>query len=100
MRLKVQTYISVPMALGRHLFPFRTQKLSPAAAIILPFRWETSTVPFYRKPSVNAEGFLFMTDMKLLIVDLWRKIYYHANNPYIISVTNKDNVNIDIKHKH
>ena len=27
---------SVPMALGKYLFPSRTQKSSPAAAIILP----------------------------------------------------------------
>ena len=55
---------SVPMALGKHLFSFRTQKLSPAAAIILRKR-ETSTVPNYAlKPpekvafrlSKNARG--------------------------------------------
>ena len=36
------------MALGKHLSSFRTQKLSPAAAIILR-KWETSTVPNYIK---------------------------------------------------
>ena len=49
----VNTVNSVPMALGKHLFSFRTQKLSPAAAIILRKR-ETSTVPFYKKTQVNA----------------------------------------------
>ncbi len=38
----------MPMALGKHLFSFRTQKLSPVAAIILR-KWETSTVPNYIK---------------------------------------------------
>ena len=37
------------MALGKHLFSFRTQKLSPVAAIILR-KWETSTVPNYKEP--------------------------------------------------
>ena len=40
----------VPIALGKYLFPFRTQKSSPVAAIILQLR-ETSKVPNYtRKP--------------------------------------------------
>ena len=43
-----ETRISVPMALGKHLFSFRTQQLSPVAAIILRER-ETSTVPNYKK---------------------------------------------------
>ena len=38
----------VPMARGKHLLPFRTQKLSSSAAIILR-KWETSTVPNYKK---------------------------------------------------
>ena len=52
-----ETCISVPMALGKHLFSFRTQKLSPAAAIILR-KWETSTVPNYTKYP-GKPGFLF-----------------------------------------
>ena len=40
---------SVPMALGKHLFSFRTQKLSPVAASILRKR-EISTVPNYKEP--------------------------------------------------
>jgi hypothetical protein len=31
-----QSLISVPMAMRKHLFSFRTQKLSSSAAIILP----------------------------------------------------------------
>ena len=38
----------VPIALGKYLFPFRTQKSSPVAAIILRKR-ETSKVPNYQK---------------------------------------------------
>ncbi len=45
------------MALGKHLFSFRTQKLSPAAAIILRKR-ETSTVPNCRN-ALRKEGFSF-----------------------------------------
>ena len=41
------------MALGKHLFSFRTQKLSPVAAIILR-KWETSTVPNYIKPPLTG----------------------------------------------
>jgi hypothetical protein len=44
----------VPMALGKHLFSFRTQQLSPAAAIILRKR-ETSTVPNY-KEAIRKDG--------------------------------------------
>jgi hypothetical protein len=41
---------SVPMALGKHLFPCRTQQLSLAAVTILALkRWENSTVPNYVK---------------------------------------------------
>lgn len=41
---------SVPMAQGRHLFPYRTQKLSLAAVTILGVHpWENSTVPNYKK---------------------------------------------------
>lgn len=49
--------MSVPMALGKHLFSFRTQQLSPAAAIILRKR-ETSTVPNYTITPGKARGFV------------------------------------------
>ena len=52
---------SVPMALGKHLFSFRTQKLSPAAAIILRKR-ETSTVPNYTKAIPNGVAFVLPKD--------------------------------------
>ena len=43
--------LSVPMARGKHLFPFRTQQLSLAAVTILGVHpWENSTVPNYIKP--------------------------------------------------
>jgi len=45
------------MALGKHLFSFRTQQLSPAAAIILR-KWETSTVPNYTITPGKARGFV------------------------------------------
>ena len=42
--------LSVPMARGKHLFPYRTQQLSLAAVTILGAHpWENSTVPNYIK---------------------------------------------------
>ena len=46
------------MALGKHLFSFRTQKLSPVAAIILR-KWETSTVPNYKRDVRKGVFFRF-----------------------------------------
>lgn len=50
---------SVPMALGKHLFSFRTQKLSSVAAIILR-KWETSTVPNYKRDFRIGSPFSFL----------------------------------------
>ena len=47
----------VPMARRKHLFSFRTQKLSSSAAIILR-KWESSTVPDYIK-TIRKGGFYF-----------------------------------------
>ena len=49
----------VPIALGKYLFPFRTQKSSLVAAIILQQR-ETSKVPIYEKISLKREIFSCM----------------------------------------
>ncbi len=54
---------SVPMALGKHLFSFRTQQLSPAAAIILRKR-ETSTVPNYKRDV--REGVFFSSQISCM----------------------------------
>ena len=51
----------VPIALGKYLFSFRTQKSSPVAAIILRKR-ETSKVPNYQKDL--PRGGLFATIVK------------------------------------
>ena len=37
--------IQVAIASGFHLFPFRTEKLSPTAPMVLP-RWESRSLPF------------------------------------------------------
>ena len=43
-------YELVPMARGKHLYPFRTQKLSLVAVTILGVHpWENSTVPNYKR---------------------------------------------------
>ena len=45
------------MARRKYLFPFRTQKSSSSAAIILR-KWETSTVPNYTITPGNTRGFV------------------------------------------
>lgn len=55
---------SVPMARRKHLFSFRTQKLSSPAAIILR-KWETSTVPNYKKD--------FRIGSPFSVVSKWRQ---------------------------
>ena len=37
--------IKVAMVPGFHLFPFRTEKLSPTAPMVLPYRWESRSSP-------------------------------------------------------
>ena len=32
-------------SVGAHLFPFRTEKLSPTAPMVLPYRWESRSSP-------------------------------------------------------
>jgi hypothetical protein len=50
---------SVPIARGKHLFPYRTQQLSLSAVTILGAHpWENSTVPYYRR-SLLTGGFFF-----------------------------------------
>ena len=36
------------IASGFHLFPFRTEKLSPTAPMVLP-RWESRSLPFFKR---------------------------------------------------
>ena len=47
----------VPIALGKYLFSFRTQKSSPVAPIILLLR-ETRKVPNYGKTTLHGVVFL------------------------------------------
>jgi hypothetical protein len=58
------------MALGKHLFSFRTQQLSPAAAIILRKR-ETSTMPNYRIAPGNTGGFLVAIKFGIVLVSIF-----------------------------
>ena len=51
---RVRGLILVPIALGKYLFPFRTQKSSPVAPIILLQR-ETRKVPNYQKPPERVD---------------------------------------------
>ncbi len=43
---------------GVHLFPFRTESLSPLAQMVLQFLWESMSSPIFFKPSLTA-GFFF-----------------------------------------
>ena len=44
---------------GDHLFPFRTEKLSPPAQMVLQSLWESMSLPIFYKPGHNWPGFLF-----------------------------------------
>src|SRR5574344_1785917 len=48
-----QRIFQAAIARGFHLFPFRTEKLSPAAPMVLPAKWESRSPPF----SARGEGF-------------------------------------------
>ena len=50
--------IQVAIASGFHLFPFRTEKLSPTAPMVLP-RWESRSLPFWRETRFRNEAGLF-----------------------------------------
>ena len=43
---------------GVHLFPFRTESLSPLAQMVLQFLWESMSLPIFFNPSHPA-GFFF-----------------------------------------
>ena len=73
----VSSLTSVPMAVRKHLFPFRTQKLSSSAAIILR-KWETSTVPNYKKRVLIGLSFsieIFIEHNSLMLLMMWQLKY-------------------------
>lgn len=39
--------LKVAIAAGFHLFPFRTEKLSPPAPMVLQFLWESRSLPTF-----------------------------------------------------
>ena len=69
--------ISVPMAPGKYLYPFRTQKSSPVAAIILR-KWETSTVPNYIEDHPDGWFFIFLKKMYPVKIALLRNKFISA----------------------
>ena len=46
-------------SVGAHLFPFRTEKLSPTAPMVLPYRWESRSSPNTIALSLLAGLFYF-----------------------------------------
>ena len=44
-------------SVGAHLFPFRTEKLSPTAPMVLPYRWESRSSPNTIEPFSFLKGF-------------------------------------------
>ena len=42
---------------GDHLLPFRTEKLSPLAQMVLGFTWESMSLPILIKPHSIEWGF-------------------------------------------
>ena len=45
---------------GVHLFPFRTESLSPLAQMVLQFLWESMSLPIFSKPGFFKTGFFFV----------------------------------------
>ena len=46
-------------SVGAHLFPFRTEKLSPTAPMVLPYRWESRSSPNTTEPFRLSGGLFF-----------------------------------------
>ena len=57
----------MPIALGKYLFPFRTQKSSPVAPIILHQR-ETRKVPIIRNPPERVDFCCIMRAWKKIML--------------------------------
>ena len=47
-------------SVGAHLFPFRTEKLSPTAPMVLPNRWESRSSPNTTALQMILEGFFVL----------------------------------------
>ena len=59
-------------SVGAHLFPFRTEKLSPTAPMVLPYRWESRSSPnTIEKPLRIPKGFLSFKPCCRAVI-LWR----------------------------
>ncbi len=53
---------------GVHLFPFRTESLSPLAQMVLQFLWESMSSPIFYKPSLTAGFFFALSPPALLFL--------------------------------
>ena len=95
--LSIQQAELVPIALGKYLFTFRTQKSSPAAAIILQQR-EDSKVPYYTENHPNG---WFSVVCYLFLVTKKYSDDAHLSNSWIIFKQNnkaKKQCNLNLKH--
>ena len=64
------------IASGFHLFPFRTEKLSPSAPMVLR-KWESRSPPFLRSPFRTGADSFFVFGL------LWRSVS-SINNGYSV----------------
>ena len=55
-------------SVGAHLFPFRTEKLSPTAPMVLPYRWESRSSPNTIARFIRTGLFCFKSR-----TDAWRR---------------------------
>ncbi len=52
---------------GDHLFPFRTEKLSPSAQMVLPYKVGEYVAAIFMKPRQKCRGFSFYTHSPFLM---------------------------------
>ena len=58
-------------SVGAHLFPFRTEKLSPTAPMVLPYRWESRSSPNTTALQIILEGFFVFPLLLRIRVSVW-----------------------------
>ena len=66
----------VAIAKGTHLLPFRTEKLSPSAPMVLR-KWESRSLPFLRhnKPVTHSHGLFVFADITKIALSILNKLF-------------------------
>ena len=58
----MSTVIQVAIVAGFHLFPFRTEKLSPFTPMVLR-KWESRSLPFLKRFRAQSEALSFFVSI-------------------------------------